>query len=151
MLQRLSPNRNSQWVPGKNAIQRSHNPLSKRESKRLSFAIGILLGPSLLLYSTSHSAAIIIVCDRIPEIEHFQCRYIRKMTDEPGQEKYIDPEVPRGSGVFNPSNRTAAKAPTSLQQAEKPPKQQRAEGQLKLTPRVGPSKSEHKTVTLFLK
>ena len=39
------------------------------------------------------------------------------MADAPCEEKYVDPEMPRGCGVFNPSNRTAAKAPTSLSQS----------------------------------
>lgn len=36
-------------------------------------------------------------------------RYVKKMASEPIQERYVDPDVPRGCGIFNPSNRTGSK------------------------------------------
>ena len=42
------------------------------------------------------------------------CRYIKKMTDQPCENKYIDQDVPRGCGVFNPSNRIGSKTSACL-------------------------------------
>ena len=37
-------------------------------------------------------------------------RYVKRMAEEPCQSGYVDPDTPRGFGVFNPSNRVASVA-----------------------------------------
>lgn len=36
------------------------------------------------------------------------------MADPPSQDGYVDPDVPRGVGVYNPSNRIGSQLPTRL-------------------------------------
>ena len=38
-------------------------------------------------------------------------RYVKKIVDEPAGKQYVDPEVPRGCGVFMPSNRSGSQDP----------------------------------------
>lgn len=50
-----------------------------------------------------------------------QCRYVKKIASEPSQSKYVDPDVPRGFSVFNPSNRSGTRIAASLQTADAQP------------------------------